>query len=484
MPEIIETDVIVVGAGISGISAAYYLRRLCADRSFVILEGRSDIGGTWDLFRYPGVRSDSDMHTLGYSFKPWNHDKAIADGPSIMDYLRETIDEFDLRKHMRFSHHVDRSEWSSETGSWSVEATTPQGPSTYRCKFLFVCSGYYRYSSGYTPDFPGREDFDGQIVHPQDWPDDLTTNDKHIVVIGSGATAVTLVPELAKTAASVTMLQRSPTYVVAQPDEDVWANRLRRLLPDKIAYAITRLKNISRNEWTYTISRSRPDRLRSVLLSKVESRLGQTLTAEHFTPSYDPWDQRLCLVPNGDLYDSILDGSVEVVTDTINHFDAAGIELDSGRHLEADLIVTATGLQLVTLGEMEVVVDGEVIDFASTWTYRGVGYSGIPNLISTFGYVHASWTLRADMISKYVCRLLNHLHDNGYSVCVPTLRDSDVSMEPLPWIDDFSSGYMQRMMPLFPQRGDRDPWTNHQNYLRDRKSLVRSPIDDDVMLFR
>ncbi|MFT7475502.1 MAG: monooxygenase, partial [Verrucomicrobiales bacterium] len=250
MPEIIETDVIVVGAGISGISAAYYLRRLCADRSFVILEGRSDIGGTWDLFKYPGVRSDSDMHTLGYSFKPWNHDKAIADGPSIMDYLRETVDEFDLRKHMRFSHHVDRSEWSSETRSWSVEATTPEGTLTYRCKFLFVCSGYYRYGSGYTPDFPGRDDFHGQIVHPQDWPDGLTTNDKHIVVIGSGATAVTLAPELAKTAASLTMLQRSPTYVVAQPDEDVWANRLRRVLPDKLAYAITRLKNISRNEWT------------------------------------------------------------------------------------------------------------------------------------------------------------------------------------------------------------------------------------------
>ncbi len=482
---VLETDIVIVGAGLSGIGAAYHLSTMCPERSFVMLEGREEIGGTWSLFKSPGVRSDSDMHTLGFGFRPWVHDKAIADGGAILDYLRETVEEFDLAKYIRFHHNVERAEWSSDTATWTLTVLRKDTDETvtYKCNFLYMCSGYYSYRAGYTPDFVGRDDFDGAIVHPQEWPSDFDYTDKRVVVIGSGATAVTLVPAMAKDAASVTMLQRSATYVVAQPDKDALANTLRRWLPDRIAYAITRRKNIARDQWLYKKTRRSPQQVRAVLLRRVANAIGRELTDEHFSPAYDPWDQRLCLVPNGDFFDAINEGSAAVVTDTITRFTRDGVLLDSGRLLEADIIVTATGLQLVTLGEMDITVDGTAVDFAETWTYRGVSYSGIPNLVSTFGYINASWTLRSDMVSQYTCRLLQHMAQVGANVCVPLLRPEDESMTPGPWIDNFSSGYVQRMLPLLPKQGDHDPWRNPQLYAPDRKSLTRDAIDDGVMRF-
>jgi monooxygenase len=480
-----HVDVVVVGAGISGIGAAYHLRTMSPDRSFVILEGRDDIGGTWDLFRYPGVRSDSDMHTLGYEFKPWKHEKSIADGPAIMEYLRETVAEYDIERHIRFGHHVDRAEWSSETARWTLTATrTDTGEHVQlTCSFLFMCSGYYSYRGGYTPEFPGRERFGGRIVHPQEWPDDLDDRGKQVVIIGSGATAMTLVPAMAATAGHVTMLQRSPTYVVARPATDAVANGLRRFLPDRLAYAITRKKNTAYQEFVYKQTRVNGDKVRDTLLGATRAALGDDMVEQHFTPSYGPWDQRLCLIPDGDLYEAITSGRASVVTDRIETFDETGIQLASGEHLDADIIVTATGLQLVTVGEMDFVVDGEPVDFSETWTYKGVAYSDVPNMVSTFGYVNASWTLRADLIAKYVCRLLNHLRDSGLDYCVPRLRESDRDMPRRPWIDDFSAGYMQRMMPMLPKQGDREPWVNTQRHSKDLKLIGKAPVDDGVMRF-
>ncbi len=479
-------DVLVVGAGISGIGAAYHLQTLCADRTYTILEGRDDIGGTWDLFRYPGVRSDSDMHTLGYSFKPWTAAKSIADGPSIMEYLRETIAEHDIDRHIRFGHLVTTAEWSSDDARWTVTATTKATGETVRltCNFLFMCSGYYSYKEGYTPEFAGRDRFQGQIVHPQKWPDDLDYAGKRVVIIGSGATAMTLVPAMADTAAHVTMLQRSPTYVVSAPDQDAIANGLRRVLPGKLAYAITRKKNVALQQFFYGRTRTQPDKVKQTLLKRVRNELGQGYDVDkHFTPTYNPWDQRMCLVPNSDLFKAIRGGMASVVTDTIDTFDETGITLASGEHLDADIIITATGLDLVTLGETTFAVDGERVDFADTWTYKGMSYSGVPNLVSAFGYINASWTLRADLTSEYACRLLNHMRDTGTVQCTPRLRPSDANMPQRPWIDDFSAGYMQRVMHRLPKQGDREPWINPQSYTRDKKMFRKAPLDDGCMQF-
>ena len=486
MAEPEHVEVIVVGAGISGIGAGYHLQDRCADRSYLILEGRSDLGGTWDLFRYPGVRSDSDMHTLGYSFKPWTEAKSIADGPSILAYVRETAAEFGIDQHIRFDHQVTVAEWSSDTATWTLTAqrTDIGEPVTYTCNFLFMCSGYYSYRAGHTPEFDGREDFAGRIIHPQQWPEDLDYAGKQVVIIGSGATAVTLVPALAEQAAKVTMLQRSPTYVVARPDHDIIANSLRRVLPEQVAYGITRWKNARLAETVYNKTRTDPDTVRDKLLHLVRKELGDDYDVDqHFTPRYDPWDQRLCLVPNGDLFEAIRSGRAEVVTDVIDRFTETGIALRSGTEIEADIIVTATGLQLVTLGEMDFVVDGEPVDFAQTWTYKGLAYSDVPNLASSFGYVNASWTLRADLTCEYVCRLLNHMTESGTDRCTPRLRPSDQDMPARPWIDDFTAGYMQRMMPHLPRQGDRVPWTNPQRYSEDKKLLRKAPVEDGVMHF-
>ncbi|MFM8714426.1 MAG: flavin-containing monooxygenase, partial [Actinomycetota bacterium] len=375
-------DVVVVGAGISGIGAGVHLQDKSPDRSFVILEGREDIGGTWDLFKYPGIRSDSDMHTLGYEFKPWKAEKSIADGPSIMAYLRETVAEHDLKRHMRFGERVVRAEWSTEQATWAVHTQRSDGShGTFECNFLFMCAGYYSYKSGYLPEFPGREKFRGTIVHPQEWPEDLDYSNKRVVVIGSGATAVTIVPAVAETAAHVTMLQRSPTYMVSRPDTDALANFLRKVLPAQVAYNVTRAKNTWRQQLVYKRTRSNPDQIKMLLLGGVQLELGGKYPIKrHFLPRYNPWDQRLCLVPNSDFFAAIRSGRASVVTDTIETFTETGILLSSGEHIAADIIVTATGLQLVSLGEADIYVDGQQVDFAQTRTYKGMAYSDVPNL--------------------------------------------------------------------------------------------------------
>jgi cation diffusion facilitator CzcD-associated flavoprotein CzcO len=481
-----HVDVVVVGAGLSGIGAGYHLQTMSPDRSYVILEGRESLGGTWDLFKYPGVRSDSDMHTLGFSFKPWTEAKSIADGPSILKYLKQTVSQFGIDKHIRYGQLVTKAQWSTDDAQWTVTSTNKEtgATNTYTCSFLFMCSGYYSYKKGHTPEFTGRERFKGTIVHPQDWPVDLDYAGKRVVVIGSGATAVTIVPSMADKAAHVTMLQRSPTYMVSRPDHDVLANRLRKVLPPKMAYNLTRFKNTWRQQLVYNKTRTDPDKVKQLLLGGIKMELGADYDiGKHFTPAYNPWDQRLCLVPNGDFFRAMREGKASVVTDHIASFTETGIQLASGEHLEADIIVTATGLELVTLGEMDFYVDGNQVDFAKTWTYKGFAYSDIPNLASTFGYINASWTLRSDLTAEYVCRLLNHMRKNGVVQCTPRLREQDRNMKERPWIDGFSSGYMQRMMHRMPRQGDHEPWINPQNYRRDKKMFKHSPIDDGVMQF-
>lgn len=486
-PTVQHFDVVIVGAGISGIGAGYHLQQDCPDRDYVILEGRDDLGGTWDLFRYPGVRSDSDMHTLGYSFKPWTDAKAIADGPSILTYVRETAAEFGIDQKMRFQHMVTDASWSSETSTWTVTAQVGAegGKQTvaYTCNYLFMCSGYYSYRGGYEPEFPGSTDFAGPIIHPQKWPEDLDYEDKRVVVIGSGATAMTLVPAMATTASHVTMLQRSPTYVVSRPAVDPIANGLRKVLPDSTAYGITRWWNATLGEFFYKQTRTKPDKMREKLLKLAKKELGDETVSEHFTPEYNPWDQRLCLIPDSDLYNSINNGDASVVTSEIDTFTATGILLTNGEHIDADIIVTATGLQLVTIGDMDFAIDGKPIDFSKTWTYKGIAYSDVPNMASSFGYINASWTLRADITCQWVCRLLNHMTESGMTQATPRLRPEDANMPERPFIDDFSAGYMARMMPLLPRQGDREPWINTQSYGADKKFIAKAPIVDGVMRF-
>jgi cation diffusion facilitator CzcD-associated flavoprotein CzcO len=481
-----HVDVVVVGAGLSGIGAAYHLQTMSPDRSYVILEGRDGLGGTWDLFKYPGIRSDSDMHTLGFSFKPWTEAKSIADGPSILQYLKQTVAQFGIEKNIRYGQSVTQAQWSTDNAQWTVTSTNKAtgASNVITCSFLFMCSGYYSYKKGHTPEFTGRERFKGTVVHPQAWPTDLDYAGKRVVVIGSGATAVTIVPSMADKAAHVTMLQRSPTYMVSRPDHDVMANRLRKVLPPKMAYSLTRFKNTWRQQLVYNKTRTDPDKVKQLLLGGIKMELGADYDiAKHFTPAYNPWDQRLCLVPNGDFFKSMREGKASVVTDQITSFTETGIQLASGEHLDADIIITATGLELVTLGEMDFFVDGNQVDFAKTWTYKGFAYSDIPNLASTFGYINASWTLRSDLTAEYVCRLLNHMRKKGDAQCTPRLREQDRNMKERPWIDGFSSGYMQRMMHRMPRQGDHEPWINPQNYRRDKKMFKHSPIDDGVMQF-
>jgi cation diffusion facilitator CzcD-associated flavoprotein CzcO len=481
-----HVDVVVVGAGLSGIGAGYHLQTMSPDRSYVILEGRDSLGGTWDLFKYPGIRSDSDMHTLGFSFKPWTEAKSIADGPSILQYLKQTVAQFGIDKHIRYGQLVTQAQWSTDDAQWTVTSTNKAtgASNTITCSFLFMCSGYYSYKKGHTPEFAGREKFKGLVIHPQEWPTDLDYAGKRVVVIGSGATAVTIVPSMADKADHVTMLQRSPTYMVSRPDHDVLANRLRKVLPPKMAYNLTRFKNTWRQQLVYNKTRTDPDKVKQLLLGGIQLELGADYDiAKHFTPAYNPWDQRLCLVPNGDFFKSMREGKASVVTDHITSFTETGIQLASGEHLDADIIITATGLELVTLGEMDFYVDGNQVDFAKTWTYKGFAYSDIPNMASTFGYINASWTLRSDLTAEYVCRLLNHMRKKGVAQCTPRLREQDRNMKERPWIDGFSSGYMQRMMHRMPRQGDHEPWINPQNYRRDKKMFKHSPIDDGVMQF-
>jgi monooxygenase len=480
-------DVVIVGAGLSGIGAAVHLRKHCPGKSYAILESRDAIGGTWDLYRYPGIRSDSDMHTLGYSFKPWRAAKAIADGPSIRAYVNETADENAVREHILFNRRLDSAAWSSEDACWQLGVTATDGSGEaepIRCNFLLMCSGYYSYEEPYRPHFEGEEDFEGPMFHPQLWPEDLDYTGKRVVVIGSGATAMTLVPAMAEQTEHITMLQRSPTYVVSFPDEDRIANTLRKFLPDMLAYRLTRLKNVWFQRRVYQKTRVAPEKVKRFLLRRVRKALGPDYDVEkHFTPSYNPWDQRLCLVPNGDLFEAINSGKASVVTDQIDRITKKGIRLQSGEQLDADIIVVATGLNMKFLGGVQFSVDGEALQFPDRFTYKGMMYSDVPNLVQTFGYINASWTLRADLTAEYTCRLLNRMDELGMRQCTPRLRDEDRDMPRRPWIRDFSAGYMQRVMHLFPRQGDREPWLNTQNYAADRKMIRHAPLEDGVLTF-
>ena len=474
-------DVVIVGAGLSGIGAGYHLQTNSPDRSYVILEGREAIGGTWDLFRYPGIRSDSDMYTLGYAFKPWTQAKAIADGPSILAYVRDTARDYGIDKHIRFGHQVKSAAWSTEDAAWTVEVLREGQPVQVTCNFLFLCGGYYRYEAGYTPDFPGIETYQGTVVHPQKWPENLDYRARKVVVIGSGATAVTLVPEMAKQAAHVVMLQRSPTYVVSRPAEDAMANKLRQWLPAKLAYAITRWRNVLFGMYFYRMARAKPERVKAGIIDMVRAQLGPDYDVDkHFTPTYNPWDQRLCLVPDADLFQAIKSGAASVVTDHIETFTPTGIRLKSGQELQADIVVTATGLVLQALNGLSLTVDGRPVEPARTMSYKGMMYRDVPNLASSFGYTNASWTLKCDLTCEYVCRILNHMTKTGTRQATPRLNDPTIGEEP--WLD-FSSGYVQRAMENFPKQGSKAPWKLHQNYALDLMNLKYARVDDGVLEF-
>jgi monooxygenase len=476
-------DVLIIGAGLSGVSAAWHLQTRCPDHSYVILEARERIGGTWDLFRYPGVRSDSDMYTLGYSFRPWKDAKAIAEGPAILQYIEETARDYDITRHVRFCQRVKRASWSTEAACWTVdiERTDTNTQVQLNCNFLFACGGYYSYAAGYTPDFAGVERFSGRIVHPQAWTGDIDYAGKRVVVIGSGATAVTLVPELAKKAAHVVMLQRSPTYVVARPSEDVIAKLLRGYLPAIAVYEIARWKQLLLGMYFFRLCRRNPTRAKNLILSGVRAALGQDHdVGKHFTPRYNPWEQRLCLAPDGDLFKAIRSGRASVVTSEIDTINESGVLLKSGEERTADLIVPATGLNLEVLNGMEIFVDGVRIDPATTLTYKGMMYSGVPNLASAFGYTNASWTLKCDLTCEYVCRLLNYMRRHGVRQCTP--RNSEASIRAQPAID-FSSGYVQRSLHLFPKQGAKPPWKLYQNYVRDILMLRFGRVRDGIMQF-
>jgi len=476
-------DVIVVGAGLSGIGAAYHLKKHCPGKSFAILEAREAIGGTWDLFRYPGIRSDSDMYTLGYRFKPWTEKKAIADGPSILSYVRETAREHGIEPAIRFRQAVKRASWSSEQARWTLEVE--RGPErelvSYSCNFLYGCAGYYRYDHGFTPELPGIERFRGRVVHPQHWPEDLDYADKRVVVIGSGATAMTLVPSMSGTAGHVTMLQRSPTYVVSRPAVDPAATFLKRVLPTKLAYVLTRWLFVLLGMLFFVITRKYPRAAKQRIVERVKEELPPGYDVQkHFTPRYDVWDQRVCLVPDGDLFASIKSGRVSVVTDHIERIAEDGIELKSGDRLPADVLITATGLEMQFLGGIELSVDGRRIDPHQSINYKGVMLSDLPNIAFTFGYTNASWTLKADLTAEYVCRLLNHMDAVGARVCTPRRRDPEVRVVP---IFDFSSGYIQRGLRRFPQMGSKRPWRLYQNYALDLLLLRFGRVDDGQLEF-
>ncbi|WP_430426879.1 flavin-containing monooxygenase [Parasphingorhabdus sp.] len=475
-------DVLIVGAGLSGIGAAVHLTKRCPGKSFAIVEARERMGGTWDLFKYPGIRSDSDMYTLGFNFKPWTARKAIADAPSILTYLRETISDYHLEDKIRFSQKVVNASWSSEEALWTVSLADGEGAvRTIKCNFLHMCSGYYNYAEAHDPDFPGKADFAGKIVHPQFWPDNLDYAGKKVVVIGSGATAVTLVPSMAKTAAHVTMLQRSPTYIVSLPGEDKWALRFRKVLPSKLAYLLTRWKNVLWGLFTFNLARNKPAVFKKRLLDMVKEEMGPDVDMTDFTPSYNPWDQRLCLVPDSDMFESIKSGKSSIVTDHVERFTSDGIVLKSGQKLEADVIVTATGLKILTGGSAAIEVDGEPVIFGDKINYKGVMFSGIPNFGMTMGYTNASWTLKADLTSEYVCRLINHMDKNGTPIATPTLPAGEsIGAEPML---DFSSGYVQRAIKDLPKQGDRKPWRLNQNFPKDIVNLRYKTVDDGVMVF-
>lgn len=476
-------DVLVVGAGLSGIGAGHYLQSECSWASYAIFEARDAMGGTWDLFRYPGIRSDSDMHTLGYSFRPWDGEKSIADGDSILQYIKDTAAESGIDRHIRFNHKVTAANWSAKESHWQITAERTDTGETLHLTagFLFSCSGYYRYDHGYLPDFVGMTDYAGTLVHPQAWPEGLDVTGKRVVVIGSGATAVTLVPALARSAAHVTMLQRSPTYIASLPQKSPAAKVFRALLPAKKAGTATKWFHALMTQGFYRVCRRYPKQMRRILTKGVKRQLPHGYDVDtHFTPTYDPWDQRFCAVPNGDLFAAIRDGSASVVTDHIERFTKNGLQLASDAQLDADVIVTATGLQLLFLGGIDVSVDGVKLNPADHLTYKGMMLEGVPNLAIAIGYTNASWTLKCDLTCDYVCRLLNYMHERGWRECVPRNRDGTTVEGTMLGL---TSGYIQRSAHLLPKQGTRYPWKVHQSYLRDYRALKMTPVDDGFMAF-
>ncbi len=473
-----HVDVLIVGAGLSGIGAAHHLQRRLPRKTYAILEARETIGGTWDLFRYPGVRSDSDMFTLGYRFRPWVDTKALADGPSILEYVRDTAREAGIDRHIRFGHRVRRASWSSDEARWTVE--TGDRPAI-TCDFLYVCGGYYRYDAGYRPDWPDLDRFAGELVHPQFWPEDLEYDGKRIVVVGSGATAVTLVPALAERAAHVSMLQRSPTYIISIPSIDPIANALRKVLGARGSYPLARWKNVTVSTLIYELCQRRPRLMRSLIRRGVMSALPAGYEVDtHFNPRYGPWDQRLCLVPDGDLFKAISAGRAAMVTDTIERFTPGGLRLASGRELEADIVVTATGLNLLAFGGVDLVVDGEPVSLPEKLAYKGMMLSGVPNFVFTVGYTNASWTLKADLVAEYVCRLLKHMDRGGHRACVPVADDPTIERRPL---IDFAAGYVQRSVDQFPKSGSRQPWRLGMTYAVDVVKLRHGGLEDGALRF-
>jgi monooxygenase len=476
-------DVLVIGAGLSGIGAACHLVRKRPKTSFAILEARNAIGGTWDLFRYPGIRSDSDMSTFGYAFRPWDDSKAIADGPSILRYLAETARAYGVDRHIRFGLKVVRASWRSEDARWALDVDGPDGEKLeFSCNFLFLCTGYYEYEAGYMPSWSGMERFAGHVVHPQKWPEDLRYDGKRVVVIGSGATAVTIVPAMAAKAAHVVMLQRSPTYVVARPAEEAIADRLRQWLPTRLAHAAVRWKNILLQVYLYRLSRRKPAAVRAQIIKLAQAEIGPEFNAaEYFNPRYAPWDQRMCIVPDGDLFAAMRAGKASIINGEIETFTETGLRLTSGQEITADIIVTATGLKVRLMGGVAVEVDGAAVDIASTTAYKGVMFSDIPNLASIFGYTNASWTLKSDLIAEYVCRLLSHMDRRGYAICTPRLGDVAIAEGPtLP----LTSGYIERARHLLPKQGKRKPWRVNQNYALDVMALRFGAIEDGALEFR
>jgi cation diffusion facilitator CzcD-associated flavoprotein CzcO len=474
-------DILVIGAGISGISAGYHLKTFCPDKSFALLEARSAIGGTWDLFRYPGVRSDSDMHTFGFSFRPWTDPESIADAPAILRYLNETIDAFGLRDHIRLNHQLKTAAWDSKAARWTLTVERDGAVATLLCRFLIFGTGYYSYTAPHQPDFPNQSAFKGQVIHPQFWPENVDYAGRRVIVIGSGATAATLVPAMAADAARVIMLQRSPTYMIARPRQDGFANALRKILPDKIAYAINRTKNVRQQRLLYLLSRKYPRWMARKLRDAAQAMLGPGFdVATHFTPRYAPWDQRMCLVPDGDLFTAIAAGKAEVMTDTIQCFTPDGILLESGRELAADLIVTATGITMEFMSGIVLNVDGHPVPIRRAIAYKGCMFSGLPNLVSLFGYANASWTLRADLIARFATRLINHMDKKRFDYVVPDATGILATNDPLM---PLSSGYATRAAPRLPKQGDKDPWRVHHNYYVDRKQF-RLPLDDGSLGFR
>ncbi|HEX4660347.1 MAG TPA: NAD(P)/FAD-dependent oxidoreductase [Streptosporangiaceae bacterium] len=476
-------DVLIVGAGLSGIGAGHYLQTQCPWASWAIFEARESIGGTWDLFRYPGVRSDSDMFTLGYAFRPWDSDKAIADGDSILKYIKDTAAQAGIDGRIRFRHRVVQAAWSSDEARWQITAQrTDTGELVeVTCGFIFCCTGYYRYDQGYLPDFAGMDRFEGTIVHPQAWPGDLSYDGMRVLVIGSGATAVTLVPALAATAEHVTMVQRSPTYIASMPSRDPVAGAIQRALPRRYSGPAIKWFKALTTQGFFRLSRSRPELVKKMLRRMLERQLPAGYDIDtHFTPRYNPWDQRFCLAPDGDFFQAIGNGTASLVTDHVDTFTEKGVRLRSGTELEADIIVTATGIELLFLGGIELSVDGQAVDPASRLTYKGMMLEGVPNVAVAVGYTNASWTLKCDLTCGYVCRLVNHMRATGMRQATPVNRGSSATTRPLL---DLTSGYIQRSAHRFPKQGSRFPWQIHQSYLRDYRSLKMSGIEDGAMVF-